>query len=192
MKDKLIQALKLLLADILNHYSLYSEPELENAISQFQLKLLESRAKSDKLQVPLQALPLKDLKSLVKQLDLGLLSIPGQKFKLVSVLNSSIIQEGKEHEFFKSMESIKSGAKTTTSRSKKPSKPSNLNFDGLRKDWLTRRDLDALAKEIDKMTLSDIREIVSSWGVKSRSKQGLIEGTINYIKRMKNLSILGT
>ncbi|MFX1238140.1 MAG: hypothetical protein ACFFAS_18625 [Promethearchaeota archaeon] len=193
MQNKLVLIVKKLYMELSENYSAYNEEKLKRIVSQFQLSLLDLRKKDHEIQVSLQDLSPRDLKLMVKRLDLPLLSIPSQKYKLVSVLNGLIDQEGKKNDLFKEMEGLKSTARKTTSKSSRT--PSSLgNTEEIRNKWLIHKDLNSLTRELNKINMNTLRAIVRPWNVKpiGRKKDDLVNAIIAYIRKIKGLSELGT
>lgn len=190
MEKTFITIIKNIEKDLENNLSLYEKSKLKTSLGQFQNKILDLRKKDEDLQISLQGFSIAGLKKLINDLDLHLLTIPRQKFKLISTLNSLIIQEGKKNQFMKFAESQKSQIKTRSTAKKLSTSP--VENEKIRNKWLTHNSLETLSKEILNFNMKDLREIVLNWGIKGRSKQEIADKTISYIKRMRNLSKFGT
>ncbi|MFX1384937.1 MAG: hypothetical protein ACFFBP_21115, partial [Promethearchaeota archaeon] len=59
------------------------------------------------------------------------------------------------------------------------------NIDEIRSEWLAHDSPEDLAEDMINMNLKDLRTITKPWKIKSRSKDGLIDMTINYLKTQK-------
>ncbi|MFX1383319.1 MAG: hypothetical protein ACFFBP_12830, partial [Promethearchaeota archaeon] len=138
-KEQLITALKLIERDLIENYTSYEEPQLAQVISQFQRKILELRKKDRDVHDKLETLSASDLTTVMNEIDLCLLSPPAQKAKLVLVLNSLIIQEGKETQLLQMINKFnflrtsfkKSMANETAAMVITPE-----NIDEIRSEWL--------------------------------------------------------
>jgi len=118
-----------------------------------------------------------------------LLSVPAQKAKLVALLNGLIMQEGKETQL---LQMINKFNFLRTSFKKNPMTNDIVvreitpeNIDEIRSEWLANDSPEELAGEMDLMSVKDLRAITKPWKVKSRSKDGLIDLTIDYLKYKK-------
>lgn len=192
MEKSFITILKLIEKDLEYNHSSYDASKFKLFLEQFQIKILDIRKKDPDLQVSLQNFSIAGLKKLIKELDLHILKIPGQKYKLVSVINSLIIQESKKSQFLKLAQSQKVSQVSTRSTTKKGPIFSPGDNEKIRNSWLTHDDLNKLSKEMIKMKISDLRAIVKPWNIKGRSKQEIADKTIKYINRMRNLSKFGS
>jgi len=193
LKSKEIDILRIIEKDIHENPSSYQLTSLKKVIAQFQNKIADMRQKDPQIQVILQNYTAKELKSLINEIDLKILSIPSQKSKLISILNSLIIQEGKRSRFLEFNDKSKSRELKKTAVKETKSKISITDYEKIRKEWLTHHSLEQLDKEIMKIKMNEIRKIVEPWSIKpsGRKKIDLVDAILGYIKKMRGLSKLG-
>ena len=185
-KENLITALKLIEKDLIENYASYDETRLQQVVSQFQGKVLKIRQKEQSIHDNLQALSLEDLNQVIDDINLNLLSRPEPKNKLVSLLNSLIVQEGKETDLLQVINKFNFLRKTYKKPSSNEISPDE--YDDLREEWLACESPEELTLEMGRMKLNDLRAVVEPWKIKSRSKEEFIDLTIDYIKTLKGLS----
>jgi len=187
-KEQLITALQLIVNDVRENHAAYDMVKLTEIVSQFQRKVLALRHKDQKIDETLQSLSSNDLKQVIDEVHLCLLSVPDQKAKLVALLNSLILQEGKETQLLQMINKfnfLRTSFKKDSTDDIVVREITPENIDEVRKEWLAHDSPDDLFKEMDRMSVKDLRAITKPWKLKSRSKDGLIELTIDYLNKNK-------
>ncbi len=195
MKNSLFQELELIVNDIAQNYNKFNKNKLVKVITKFQKDILSLRKEDIEIKSLLESLTSKQILDLGNKLHLNLLSPPKQKSKLIPLINTILLQKGKKNEFLRIIKSIKISKKSTPSkRPKKKVVLSISEYENLRKLWLTSKNLNQLERELGEINMNIIRAIVKPWGVKpsERTKDALIIAIIDYIKKMKRFSKLGT
>ena len=195
MRKPLLQELESLMDDVSQNYKKFNQTKLIEAIAKFQKDILSLRNEDIEIKSILENLTSKQILDLCNKLNLILFSPPKQKNRLIPLINSLIMQKGKKDEFLEIAKSIKISRRVIPSRTqKKITVSSTSEYDSLRKLWLTSENLNQLELELKDINMNIIRAIVKPWRVKpsGRTKIALITAVINYIKRMKRLSKLGT
>ena len=130
-----------------------------------------------------------------KKLGLQLISPPTQKNKLIPLISGLVLQKKKKKDFLETVGSLKTlKNKPTLKTTKKTPASSDSDYVVLRKLWLTTKNLAQLELELGDINMNKIRAVVKTWKLKphDRTKKALIKAVIDYIKRMKKLSKLGT
>ena len=187
VKEQLIRALKLIENDLSENSTLYDEVQLAQVVSQFQGKILALRNNEQRLLDSLKMLSLNDLKDVINEINLCLLPLPAQKGKLISLLSSIILQEGKETQLLQIINKfnfLRTSYKKSDKNETDVLEITPENIDKIRNEWLAHDTPEYLAEEMDRIKLSDLRIITKPWKIKSRSKDGLIYLTINYLENL--------
>ena len=195
MNNSIIQILELIVYDIKKNYDLFNENNLIKAISQFQNNILESKRKDNDVNLLLNDLPLKDIINYSKKLNISLISPPKSKPKLMPLINALIVQSNKKSDFLKLIESEKLvKGKHKSQKKKETTTLSSAEYETLRKKWLTTENLNELETTLSPMNMNLIRDITRPWNLKpvGRAKKDLVDAVLNYIKKLKGLSKLGT
>lgn len=195
MNNSIIQILELIVYDIKKNYDLFNENNLIKAISQFQNNILESKRKDNDVNLLLNDLPLKDIINYSKKLNISLISPPKSKPKLMPLINALIVQSNKKSDFLKLIESEKLvKGKPKSQKKKETTTLSSAEYETLRKKWLTTENLNELETTLSPMNMNLIRDITRPWNLKpvGRAKKDLVDAVLNYIKKLKGLSKLGT
>ncbi|MFX1277080.1 MAG: hypothetical protein ACFFBP_21095 [Promethearchaeota archaeon] len=102
-----------------------------------------------------------------------------------------IIQEGKETQLLQMINKfnyLRMSFKKSTAEEPEALEITPENIDEIRSKWLAYDSPEDLAGEMERINLKDLRAITKPWKLKSRSKEGLIDLTINYLKKINNLS----
>jgi len=180
--------------DINENYTKFNQTKLIDAVAKFQKNILSLRKEDTEIKSVLENLTSKQILDLCDKLNLNLLYQPKQKKVLIPIINSFIQQKKKKIEFLKIAQSVEPSRRAIAPRSRKMMVPSTSEHDKLRKSWLIRENLSQLEIDLNNINMNTIRAIVKPWGVKpsGRTKVALIAAVINYIKRMRRLSKLGT
>lgn len=195
MNKPLVQELESIMNDITHNYNKFNQTKLIEAIAKFQKNILSLRKQDVEIKSKLENFTSKQILDLSNKLDLNLLYPPKQKNILVHLINSLILQKGKKDEFLKIAKSIEISRRVIPARKpKKMTVSSTSEYNSLRKLWLTSENLNQLEIELKDINMNIIRAVVKPWGVKpsGRTKIALITAVINYIKRMRRFSKLGT
>ncbi len=195
MKNPLLQELDLIIKDISRNYVKFNQNKLIEVVAKFQKDFLSLRKEDREIKLQLESLTSRQILDLGNKMSLNLLSPPKPKNKLITLTNIMILQKGKKEEFLRIIKSIKVSKKVKSSKSPKKKIDSSITDQkSLRKLWLTSKNLKLLEKELEDINMNTIRAVIKPWGVKpsGRTKNALIIATIDYIKRMKRLSKLGT
>ena len=195
MNNSIIQILELIVYDIKKNYDLFNENNLIKAISQFQNNILDSRQKDNDINFVLNNLTLKDIINYSKKLNISLISPPKSKPKLMPLINALIVQSNKKSDFLKLIESEKLvKGKPKSQKKKETTTLSSAEYETLRKKWLTTENLNELETTLSPMNMNLIRDITRPWNLKpvGRAKKDLVDAVLNYIKKLKGLSKLGT
>jgi len=195
LNNSIIQILELIVYDIKKNYDLFNENNLIKAISQFQNNILESKRKDNDVNLLLNDLPLKDIINYSKKLNISLISPPKSKPKLMPLINALIVQSNKKSDFLKLIESEKLvKGKPKSQKKKETTTLSSAEYETLRKKWLTTENLNELETTLSPMNMNLIRDITRPWNLKpvGRAKKDLVDAVLNYIKKLKGLSKLGT
>lgn len=195
MRKPLLQELESLINDVNQNYSEFNQTKLIEAIAKFQKNILSLRKEDVEIKSILENFTSKQILDFCNKLNLILFYPPKQKNKLIPLINSLILQKRKKDEFLEIAKSIKISRRAPPPRTKKKKTVSSTSeHDSLRKLWLTSENLNQLEIELGDINMNTIRAIVKPWSVKpiGRTKVALITAVIDYIKRMRRLSKLGT
>ncbi|HEC38505.1 hypothetical protein LCGC14_0706000 [marine sediment metagenome] len=190
-----IESMELILQDISRNYNDYDRSKLLKIIGQFQNQILNLKRADVELVNSLNDLSLIQIKNCQKKLNLELLSPPKQKIKLIPIISSLALQKKKKRELLESAKSLKTFKSKRTAKSmKKLTTASDADLKDLGKSWLTYKNLSHLESDLTKTNMNEIRAVVKPWKLKpaGRTKIALITAVLDYIKRMKKLSKLGT
>lgn len=193
--NQLIETLELIIQDLSKNYRDYDQTRLLKIIGQFQNQFLNLKRKDIEIKSSLNKLTLKQILEYQKKLGLELISPPTQKAKLVPLISGLVLQKKKKKEFLETVGSVKTiKSKPTLKTTKKVPASSDSDNVVLRKLWLTNKNLTQLESELGDINMNKIRAVVKPWKLKphDRTKKALIKAVLDYIKRMKKLSKLGT
>lgn len=189
----IIEILELIIQDLSENYKDYDQSKLLKIFGQFQNQILNLKRSDIELITNLNELSLNQILECQKKLGLELLSAPTLKSKLIPLISGLILQKKKKKEFLEIVQSLKTLKKKPTLKTPKNiSIPSD--YEDLRKLWLTNKSLSQLETDLKKINMNKIRVIVKPWDLKpiDRTKTSLINAVIDYIRKMKNVSKLGT
>ena len=193
--SQFIETLELIIQDLSKNYKEFDQLKLLKIISQFQNQFLSLKRSDIEIKSTLNRLSLKQILECQKKLGLELISQPTQKIKLISLISGFALQKKKKKELLEAARSLKAmKRKSSTKTSKKVPASSDSDYKILRKLWLTNKNLSQLESELAGINMNKIRAVVKPWKLKprDRTKKALIKAVIEYIKRMKKLSKLGT
>lgn len=187
-KNDIITALRLILNDVSENHVAYDGTKLEQLVSQFQGKILALRQKDHGIEEKLKDMSVNDLKQVIDEIDLCLLSLPAQKGKIVPLLNELILQEGKETQLLQVINKfnfLRTSFKKSVRHEKVALEITPENIDEIRSEWLADDSPEDLAYDMERLSLKNLRALTEPWKIKSKSKEGLIEATITYLKQLK-------
>lgn len=193
--NQLIESLELIIQDLSKNYKNYDQTRLLKIIGQFQNQFLNLKRKDIEIKSRLNELSLKQILECQKKLGLELISPPTQKNKLVPLVSGLVLQQKKKKELLETVRSLKTlKSKSNLKTTKKVPVSSDSDYEVLQKLWLTNKNLSQLESELGDINMNKIRAVVKPWKLKphDRTKIALIKAVIDYIKRMKKFSKLGT
>jgi len=195
MMNNLIKTLELIIHDISKNSQDYNQTSLLKVIGQFQKQILNLKHKDKDLKARLNELTLKEILECQKKLELELISQPTQKSKLIPLISGLASQKQKKKDLLETIGALKAlKSKQTLKTKKSKTTLSSSEQENLQKLWLTTKDFSKLESELANINMNIIRAIVKPWNLKpqGRTKLALIKAVIDYIKRIKKISKLGT
>ncbi len=191
----LIDVIKSITNDVITNYTDFNKSKLTEAITKFQVNILYSRKSDSELITILKMLTTKQILDSCLKLNLNLLSVPKPKNKLIPLVNGLLLQNKKKFEFLSLVNSYEfSKRKEAQKKPKSKTVPSTSDYKDLRKSWLTSKDLNSLESKLKEINMNITRAVTKPWGLRpnGRTKIALIIEVINYVKKMRRLSKLGT
>lgn len=105
--NSLIQALELIINDLLQNYKDFDRTKLLKIIAQFQNQFLSLKKIDFEITSNLEELSLKQILECQKKVRLELLSPPNQKNKLITLISGLVLQNRKKKEFLENIQSLK-------------------------------------------------------------------------------------